>query len=55
MKKEIKGKRCVMDQDYGVVKKSHDLIEEENLVVKEEKNYGDCLTIVDGRISGVNI
>ena len=36
-KKETKGKHCVVDQDYGVVKKLYDLIEKENLILKEEK------------------
>ena len=53
MKKDIEGKRCVLDQDHSAVKEFHNLIE--NLVVKEEKMHGNDLTIIDGKISGVSI
>ena len=46
MKKNIKGKRYALDQYYSAVKKFYDLIKNANLVVKEEKMYGNDLKSV---------
>ena len=36
MKKEWKGKRCVLDQDTSVVKDMVQIIDDESIVVKNE-------------------
>ena len=44
MKKEWKGKRCELDQDTSVVKDIAQVIEDENIVVKDELAYVIYLT-----------
>ena len=39
IQKELKGKTCVFDQDYLVVKQFVNLIDDKEFVTKDEKNY----------------
>ena len=44
MKREIKSKRCVLDQDKSIVRELIDMIDDDKFVTKEEKNFVIDLT-----------
>ena len=46
MKREIKGKRCILNQDNSIIYELVDMIDNEKVVMKEEKNFN--INLIEG-------